>query len=180
MPMYALSTPARSRDLSAPCPEYVKRYQPGADVKMYFYATLNKDARSFGVFRKEQVFADQQVIEGPGAGAYLDYATQDGESVTIKVGLSYTSIANAKNNLQLEAATLSFDQARNNAEERWAEKLGRIQVEGGAEADRIKFYTGLYHALLGRGVASDCNGQYVRNNGTIGQLPCGPGRYARV
>ena len=155
-------------------PEYVKRYQPGAEVKMYFYATLDKDARSFGAFRKETVFADQQVIEGPGAGVYLDYETQAGESVTIKVGLSYTSIANAKNNLQVEAAALSFDQARNNAEERWAEKLGRIQVEGGAEADRIKFYTGLYHALLGRGVASDCNGQYVRNNGTIGQLPCGP------
>ncbi len=153
-------------------PEYVKRYQPGAEVKMYFSATLDKDAQSFGVFKREQVFAGQQVVEGPGAGVYLNYETKAGESVTIKVGLSYTSIANARHNLHVEAKNLSFDQALTAAKGRWSEMLGRIRVEGGAEADRTKFYTGLYHALLGRGVASDCNGQYVRNNGSIGQLPC--------
>ncbi len=34
----------------------------------------------------------------------------------------------------------------------------------------MKFYTGLFHALLGRGLASDVNGAYPRNNGTIGQI----------
>jgi putative alpha-1,2-mannosidase len=49
--------------------------------------------------------------------------------------------------------------------------LGRIRVTGGREEDRIKFYTGLYHALLGRGLASDANGAYSRNDGGIGQIP---------
>lgn len=35
----------------------------------------------------------------------------------------------------------------------------------------MKFYTGLYHALLGRGCASDVNGAYPRNDGTVGQIP---------
>jgi putative alpha-1,2-mannosidase len=35
----------------------------------------------------------------------------------------------------------------------------------------VKFYTGLYHALLGRGLASDVNGQYPRHDGSIGQIP---------
>ena len=35
----------------------------------------------------------------------------------------------------------------------------------------MKFYTGLYHALLGRGLASDVNGAYPRNDGSVGQLP---------
>ena len=34
-----------------------------------------------------------------------------------------------------------------------------------------KFYTGLYHAILGRGLCSDVNGAYPRHDGGIGQLP---------
>ena len=48
--------------------------------------------------------------------------------------------------------------------------LGRIQVKGGRESDRVKFYTALYHALLGRGLASDVNGTYPMNNGGVGQI----------
>src|SRR5690606_21039512 len=36
---------------------------------------------------------------------------------------------------------------------------------------RVKFYTGLFHALLGRGLASDVNGAYPKNDGSIGQIP---------
>ena len=48
--------------------------------------------------------------------------------------------------------------------------LGRIKIEGGREEDRTKFYTGLYHALLGRGISSDVNGQYPGNDGGIRQI----------
>ena len=34
----------------------------------------------------------------------------------------------------------------------------------------MKFYTGLFHALLGRGLASDANGYYPKNNGTVGRI----------
>ena len=50
-------------------------------------------------------------------------------------------------------------------------ELNKIQVRGGTKEDRIKFYTGLYHALLGRGLASDINGAYPKNDGSIGQIP---------
>ena len=39
-------------------------------------------------------------------------------------------------------------------------------VSGGTDESKIKFYTGLYHALLGRGLASDVNGAYPKNDGT--------------
>ena len=53
----------------------------------------------------------------------------------------------------------------------WNDYLGRIMVEGGTDEDMTKFYTGLYHALLGRGVASDVNGAYPKNDGGVGQIP---------
>lgn len=48
--------------------------------------------------------------------------------------------------------------------------MGRISVQGGKQSDKVKFYTGLFHALLGRGLASDANGYYPENDGTVGRI----------
>lgn len=152
-------------------PEYVKNYQAGAQVKMYFVAELDQVPAGFGTFIGEEVYASGESVQGPGCGLYFNFETEAQESVTVKIGLSYTSIANARLNLQTEAADLDFDQAKKQAQDYWNSMLGRIAVEGGQAEDRVKFYTGLYHALLGRGLASDCNGAYVKNNGAIGQIP---------
>jgi predicted alpha-1,2-mannosidase len=44
-------------------------------------------------------------------------------------------------------------------------------VETPVYEDKVKFYTSLYHALLGRGLACDINGAYPRHDGTVGQIP---------
>lgn len=56
--------------------------------------------------------------------------------------------------------------------------LGRIRVETDRREDKVKFYTGLYHALLGRGVCSDISGDYPKHDGTVGHLPTKEGRPA--
>lgn len=152
-------------------PEYARIYQPGALVKMCFVARLSKRPRGAGTFRGAEIHAGDSAILGPGAGLYLDFDTGDQERLEVALGQSYTSIANARSNLQREAAKLAFDDARRQAQERWSEMLGRIQVDGGKDEDCVKFYTGLYHALQGRGLASDANGAYPRNDGEVGQIP---------
>jgi predicted alpha-1,2-mannosidase len=79
-------------------------------------------------------------------------------------------VVNARLNLETEAKNLNFDKARKIADRTWEKYLGRITVEGKVESDRVKFYTGLFHALLGRGLASDVNGAYPKNNGGTGQI----------
>jgi predicted alpha-1,2-mannosidase len=74
-------------------------------------------------------------------------------------------------NFESEAAKLSFAQAKINAQKTWQQELSKIAVEGKDDTSKIKFYTGLYHALLGRGVASDVNGDYPMHGGNIGHLP---------
>lgn len=154
-------------------PEYVKKYQAGASIKMYFSADIDKKPESFGIFHGSKVETGKNQATGVGAGLYFNYATTENESITIKAGLSYTSIENARLNLEAEAANLDFDEAKEMAHDKWNSYLGRIRVEGKTQNDKVKFYTGLYHALLGRGLASDVNGAYPKNNGTIGQLPVG-------
>lgn len=150
-------------------PEYVKKYQADATVPMYFSAVLDKTPAAYGTFIDSIATPNAKEVKGKGAGIYLTYKTAANEAVNIKVGLSYTSVENARLNLDTEAKALTFDQAKEKALNEWNEKLGRIAVEGGQETDRVKFYTGLFHALLGRGLASDVNGAYPKNDGTVGK-----------
>ena len=155
-------------------PEYVKKYQAGATVCMYFYATLSKAPEAVSGFQYYgSELKDGNSIQGPGAVLVLNYKTSENEQIDVKLGLSYTSVENAKANYMAEAEDLSFDNARRSAAEDWSEQLSRIEVKGGSEDSRIKFYTGLYHCLLGRGLASDVNGAYPKNDGTVGQIELG-------
>ena len=152
-------------------PEYIKKYQRGADQRIYFSAVVDKKPVFVGTFNGDEAYDDRTYAHGKGAGAYLNFHTKDGEQITVKVGISYTSVQNARINLKAEATGVSFDQARVTSQMVWGEALGRIRVEGKNEDDLKKFYTGLYHALLGRGVMSDVNGAYPKHDGTIGQVP---------
>jgi predicted alpha-1,2-mannosidase len=151
-------------------PVYVNIYQKGADVRMYFSARINKNPASYGTFIKSQVSPGQKEQKGAGAGMYFTFNTGENEPVEIKIGLSYTSVENAHLNLETEAKNLDFIKAHKLSTKTWSDYLGRIYVEGKNETDKVKFYTGLFHALLGRGLASDVNGAYPKNNGEIGQI----------
>lgn len=154
-------------------PVYVQKYQAGATVPMYFYAVLDTPAESASVFHQGGTVSEADQINGAGAMLALNFKTKAGDKINVKVGLSYTSIDNAKLNLETEAADLTFDKALAATEKVWEESLGRIMVYGGSEDSKIKFYTGLYHAILGRGLASDVNGAYPKNDGTVGMIPAG-------
>ena len=151
-------------------PEYVKKYQDDAVVTMYFSAVLDKQPTDYGTFVDSVSTPNQKEVKGIGAGMYLTFDTKKDEAINIKAGLSYTSIANARINLEKEAKDLDFDKAKEQAHSTWNSQLGRIAVEGGTKEDKQKFYTGLFHALLGRGMANDINGAYPKNDGTIGQI----------
>lgn len=154
-------------------PVYCDKYQKGATVKMFFSAQMDKKPKSVGTFLKENIHEGKTHIKGVGAGAYLTYETEANEAVTAQVGLSYTSVENARLNREVETqkGKLSFDEVKAESNRIWEDYLGRIRVESSSEEDKTKFYTGLYHAILGRGLASDVNGAYPKNDGTIGQIP---------
>lgn len=158
-------------------PEYVNKYQKGATITMYFSAVMDKKPTKIGTFRYARLFSSP-TIKGAGAGAYLTYSTKAGESITAQIGLSYTSVANARLNREIETqqGKLDFDEARRASNEVWEDYLGRIRVETSNKKDKIKFYTSLYHAVLGRGLASDVNGAYPKHDGSVGQLPMKNGK----
>ena len=152
-------------------PEYAKFCDPGKKVKMYFVAHLNKNPKAVGSFIDSIQTPGNKESKGTKNGLYLTFDMKEGEVLEIQTGVSYTSIQNARLNMKTEAKGATFDEVKSNANLIWNQMLGRIKVEGGDSLNIVKFYTGLYHALLGRGVSSDCNGEYPQVDGKIGRIP---------
>jgi len=94
------------------------------------------------------------------AGVSLAYDVAAGDEVKVKIGISYASIENARKNLEAECAHWDFDRVRTEARSQWNEWLGKIDVKGGPDQTRVKFYTDLWHVLLGRHKIDDVNGDY--------------------
>jgi predicted alpha-1,2-mannosidase len=106
-------------------------------------------------------------VSGPGSGGYVTFDSFESGVVNVRVGLSFVSIDGARNNLGAESGGKSFEQIQTAAKASWNERLGRIKVKGGTDAERRTFYTSLYHSLLQPNVFSDTDGRYPGFDGRI-------------
>ena len=106
------------------------------------------------------------VSNGAQAGAWVSFAP--GSTVSVRVGVSFTSVEGARANLRAEnPGDAGVLEVRRRARAEWNEMLGRVRVEGGEERDRRTFATMLYHALLAPNVFSDANGDYAGMDGIV-------------
>lgn len=119
--------------------------------KIYFYARLNTPIKRLE--KKE---------EGARTGyAIAHLEDTDNTPVEVKIGLSFVSIANAKQNLEAEIGNASFEHIRKSATQKWEELLSAIQVKGGTEKQKQMFYSCLYRSFLWPALRSDINGEFT-------------------
>ncbi|OIV35451.1 hypothetical protein BIV57_21430, partial [Mangrovactinospora gilvigrisea] len=113
---------------------------------------------------------------GTGPGGALLSLPAAARGVTVRVGVSLTSEAEAAANRRAEADGRSTAQLAAAAHTAWRRRLGAVTTEGGTAARRATLYTALYHACLDPSVASDADGRYRGFDGRVHRLP--PGRAA--
>ncbi len=101
-------------------------------------------------------------------GLVCSFGNLKGKPLTVKTGVSLTSMEAAKKNLKAECADLTFDQISQKASTLWNDKLSAIQVEGNEEYKTI-FYTALYHSMFLPVVLSDVDGTYPGLDGQVHQ-----------
>src|SRR2546427_291127 len=75
-------------------------------------------------------------------------ATTRGEEIEVKIGTSFISIDQARDNLRREIPGWDFDRVKTEGRRIWNEALGKIKIQGGTKDDRVNFYTAMYHTLL--------------------------------
>jgi predicted alpha-1,2-mannosidase len=127
---------------------------------IYFAAAFSQSFDEAGTWSGSSVDDGSTSASGQDVGAYATYATEAGDELIMKVGISYVSVENALANIEAEVPNWNFEGVRTDASETWNERLSRIQVDGDAE-DKVKFYTSLYHTMLGPTIFEDANGEYV-------------------
>ena len=132
---------------------------------VYFVAQFSKPV-TFGAWQNGKLLPDSTPVSGTNVGGFARFTTKANEQVLMKVALSYVSEANARNNLQAELSGWDFDAVVRASRDEWNNWLSRLAVEGGTKAERVKFYTDLWHALLGRRIVSDVDGSYCDMTGS--------------
>jgi len=151
------------------------------DGHSYFVAEFSRPFTSFGTFKQhpaehpgysllgdDEVDPDARTISGHFAGAYLRFATTSGEQVLVKVA-SGVSYAMAEERLKAEVPGWNFDAVRQQAEQAWAKKLDRIEVQGGTREQKMLFYSCLYHSFYSPQLRARKGEQFTDRNGVVQQ-----------
>jgi predicted alpha-1,2-mannosidase len=126
----------------------LKGFQGGENV--YFYARLNTKIEKL-----------EKTNEGsPGGYAIVHLADGSAGAVKLKIGLSFVSAENARENLEKEIGIKTFNTIRKEANQTWEKLLSAIKVEGGTEKQKQMFYSCFYRSFLWPALRSDVNGEF--------------------
>ena len=140
---------------------------------VFFVMQFNQPIQSVDAWQRDNWYTNIQNISGDSCGAVVQFGILN-ESLLVKVGISYVSIEQARLNLNRELAHWDFDRVRRESHDDWNRWLSKIEIRGGTQKQRIRFYTDLWHALQGRRIISDVNGKYSDMTGPerkIRQIP---------
>lgn len=152
-------------------------YNPEDVRPVYFVAKFSRPSDNFGAWKKMPEYTGEASwtrynntykpyesylyeMAGENIGTYFSFQTKEGETIEVKIGISYVSIDNARENLEREQPDFNFDQTVAQAKHTWNGRLKRIEVQGATENDKTIFYTALYHILIHPNVLQDVNGEY--------------------
>ena len=155
-------------------------FKPNESYPVYFVAKFSKPSNEYGIWKNTRKYKGiegqwmpyngkkrlykgyNKEIIGDSIGAYMSYDFKKPTQVVVRVGVSYVSIDNARENLEKETNGLSFDEIQKETARNWDELLSKIKVEGGTKDDKTIFYTALYHTLIHPNTLNDVNGEYPK------------------
>lgn len=146
----------------------------GQDI--FFYAKFNQPIAKALLGEQDleptREMRNGAVYSGDDLTAYLNFGSGE-EPIEIRVGISPVNWQGAQKNLEAEAPSFDLAKVKEDAEYAWAEKLAKIKVEGGTDAEKTNFYTGMYHMMIAPIEFYDVDGQYVDMLGTVRTLKDG-------
>ena len=135
------------------------------DYILHFVIQFDKPFKSLGFWQNDEIITNVDQINArldADIGAFVNFSTEEGEDIQVKTGFSLVSIDQARLNLETEMGGFGWDfnAVRGSVRNTWNDLLKKIEIEGGSEEDKTKFYTALYRSYCARATLSDVNGKY--------------------
>jgi len=126
--------------------------------KVFFHAEFSQPIIKNQVTDNGNLYQNATVVNGTALKAILDFDTANAD-VLVKVGISATSVENARLNVQAEIPAWDFNVTVKAADAVWEKELSKIKIDGTPDQKTI-FYTALYHTFIQPNQISDVNGDY--------------------
>lgn len=154
----------RRREISGFNP--VRRLYAGqgklAGFSGYFVVRFDRPFKVGGTWSgsvRHEGATEQSGAEGA-PGAYVGFDVKPGDVVQVKIGMSFTSVDEARRNLDAEIPGWDFHRVDKQVQAKWNAILDSFQIETPDVAPQRIFYTALYHAFLLPREFSDVSGTY--------------------
>ena len=113
----------------------------------YFVARFDASFVAFGTVQNGTVRAGDNARDGTMLGGYAVFP-RDTHTVDVRIGVSFISVEQARRNLDKEIPDgTTLEQTARTTRAAWAEKLDRVQIQGGSREQLETFYTALFHTL---------------------------------
>lgn len=138
---------------------YQSNGQP-AGISGYFVIQLPENIVANGVFSERQLFSGDSIVNVPNMGAYVSLTIKKGGDCIIRCGTSFTSIEEARLNLNAEVKNKSFESIKAQTALAWEAALQKIKVETVSTRNKKIFYTALYHTMQQPRLFTDVSGSY--------------------
>ncbi len=113
----------------------------------YFVIRFERPFDSYGVWKDNSVTGGEVEMSGHQVGAYAGFSVSSLEKVRVKVGTSFISVEQARENLDKEIPGWDMERVISETHKAWQDALSHILIEG-TGAQKTVFYTAMYHAML--------------------------------
>jgi predicted alpha-1,2-mannosidase len=122
----------------------------GGEYKVFYYMVLDTPAEATQTWTGNTLSASKDAIVGAGMpiGASFDFTTKANQVIQAKVGISFISAEQAKQNVQQEIPAWNFAAIHAAATALWNAELAKLSLSGETDSQRRQLYTAMYHIML--------------------------------
>jgi predicted alpha-1,2-mannosidase len=122
----------------------------GGEYRVYYYMVLDTPAEATQTWTGKTLTAAKDATVGASTpiGASFDFTTKANQVIQAKVGISFISAEQAKQNVQQEIPAWDFATVRNAAAALWNAELAKLSLSGESDSQRRQLYTAMYHIML--------------------------------
>jgi predicted alpha-1,2-mannosidase len=120
--------------------------EKGFETRQYFFVEFSRPLAGFHTWYQGTLSSEPEE-KGDSVGFVSDTSTMAGQTIEVRVGISYISVEQAQRNLQREIPGWDFAAVKFATRAEWNRALSAISITGGTEKQRTIFYTALYRSL---------------------------------
>lgn len=113
------------------------------NTRVYIYLEVDKQPQKKGVLTGNRINENNYSIQGDNASCVFYFGDKH-QIINVRYGVSFISIAQAEKNLRREIQDFNLARIAKTGKSVWNNALGKIDVKGNDENDKIVFYTSLY------------------------------------